>query len=102
MAAGTPFLGVPLQPEQDFNIVEMERHGAAVRVSQEDAVSPNMTALVKKALGDVGLKAAAERIRAVYVKADGPGASADAILELVRYPSRASRSEIGARRASVA
>ncbi|MBX3232014.1 MAG: hypothetical protein KIT84_20140 [Labilithrix sp.] len=96
MAGGTPFLGIPLQPEQDFNIVEMERHGAARRVSQEDAISPRMTAMVKEVLGDASFKLAAERIRAIYAKADGPGAAAEAILELVGHSNRARTTPSGA------
>lgn len=87
MASGVPFVGIPLQPEQDFNIVEMERHGAARRISQEDAVSPRMTAVVREVLADDRHRRAARRIAAIYAKADGPGACADAILELVVDPS---------------
>lgn len=97
MASGIPFVGVPLQPEQDFNIVEMERHGAARRISQEDAVSPRMTALVREVLDDDRFTQAAEKIQAIYARADGPGASADAILELLgsagARPSRESSRE---------
>jgi UDP:flavonoid glycosyltransferase YjiC (YdhE family) len=83
MASGVPFVGVPLQPEQDFNIVEMERHGAARRISQEDAVGAHMTSLVREICADDGFSRAAKGIQAIYAKADGPGAAADAILELV-------------------
>lgn len=83
MASGIPCVGIPLQPEQDLNIVEMERHGAARRISQEDAVSPRMTAVVREVLSDPGHREAARRIQTVYAKADGPAACAEAILELV-------------------
>lgn len=101
MASATPFVGIPLQPEQDFNIVEMERHGAARRISQEDAVSARMTSMVRDVLSDERHREAARRIQAIYAKADGPGACADAILELVgdaagrRGSTRARASEAG-------
>ena len=83
MAAGIPFVGVPLQPEQDFNVVEMERLGAARRIAPAAATGPAMTSLVREVLDDPGYAQAARRVQGRYERADGPGAAADAILELV-------------------
>jgi UDP:flavonoid glycosyltransferase YjiC (YdhE family) len=41
-----------------------------------------MTGLVREMLGDERFTKAAERISSIYARADGPGAAADAILEL--------------------
>lgn len=81
MAFGTPFIGIPLQPEQDFNIVEMERHGAAVRISKKEAMNGRLAPLVDAMTSEPRYRDAARRVQAVYAKADGPRACADAIVE---------------------
>ena len=72
------------------------RQGAARRVSQADAPSPRMTSLVRALAADDVSARAAKRIQSIYAAADGPGAAADAILELVvekRAPAPAPESE---------
>lgn len=75
LASGTPFLGIPLQPEQDLNIALAARLGAARR-----AVRPARDA--GRMLGDDRYRAAARRIHDVYAAIDGPGAAADAIVKV--------------------
>lgn len=83
MAFGTPFIGVPLQPEQDFNIVEMERHGAAVRISKKEAMNGRLAPLVETMISEPRYREAARKVQAMYGKANGPAACAEAIVELV-------------------
>ncbi len=91
LAAGRPFVGVPLQPEQEWNVAAVERLGAAVRISEEAARGPAMTAAVRSLLDDASARAAAERIAAIFAGVDGPGRCADAIIEhLERRVRRAS------------
>ncbi|MFO0648227.1 MAG: hypothetical protein U0326_18455 [Polyangiales bacterium] len=91
LAAGRPFVGIPLQPEQEWNVAAVERLGAAVRVSEASARGPAMTAAVRALLDDASARAAAARIAAVFADIDGPGRCAEAILEyLDRRERRAS------------
>ena len=82
LAAGLPFVGIPLQPEQHFNVVMAERQGAARFVAQADAGTPRLLAAARTLLADDRARAAARRLQALYAAVDGPGAAADAILEL--------------------
>ncbi|MBI2388454.1 MAG: glycosyltransferase family 1 protein [Deltaproteobacteria bacterium] len=81
MTSGTPLIGIPLQPEQDFNVVLMERHGAARRLAEAHAASPALTELVRTMLADERYKEAAQRVQRWYAGVDSAGAAADAILE---------------------
>jgi UDP:flavonoid glycosyltransferase YjiC (YdhE family) len=83
MAAGTPLIGIPLQPEQDCNLHFVEQQGAARRLPLRDVGKGRLTALVKEMLDDPASRNAAARIRAAYARRDGPKLSAEAILRLV-------------------
>jgi UDP:flavonoid glycosyltransferase YjiC (YdhE family) len=88
LAAGTPLIGIPLQPEQDLNIVLAERLGAARRIAPRHAGSGRMTALAGRMLADGRYRTAAGRIRAWYQAVDGPGNAAAAIIELAGDTAR--------------
>lgn len=47
-----------------------------------------MTRLVREVLDDPGYALAAKRVQALYAEAAGPGAAADAILDLVAPAAR--------------
>jgi len=79
MAAGTPVIGVPLHPEQDLNVVLLERLGAAVRVAPSAAGGRRMSAVVRAALDTSPLRQGAARVRAWYDAVDGPDAAAQVI-----------------------
>lgn len=89
MAAGTPLVAIPLQPEQDFNGQIVERHGAGARITMRDAMSPRLAELVRRILGDASFEEGAMRVKASYARVDGPGRAADAILELAQRSSQA-------------
>jgi UDP:flavonoid glycosyltransferase YjiC (YdhE family) len=80
MAAGTPLVVIPLQPEQDFNGQIVERHHAGARISLRDVPGPALTALAKKILGDPRYREGARTVQRSYAAVDGAGAAADAIL----------------------
>lgn len=84
MAAGTPLLAVPLQPEQTLNAVLLEKRGAARRLTRTAT-----TDQVRHMLADDRYRDAARRIKALYDRVDGAGAAADRILALTRSPGRA-------------
>lgn len=89
MAAGTPLIAIPLQPEQDFNGQLLERHRAGARITMADAATPKLAALTRRILDDASYRRGAKKLAASYADVDGAGAAADAILELVGTGARA-------------
>jgi UDP:flavonoid glycosyltransferase YjiC (YdhE family) len=87
MASGTPTLGIPLQPEQDLNVVLLERHGAAHRIPPRRAGTPKLATLARRMLADDRYRQAARRIQRLYASVDGPARAAEAIMELATTPS---------------
>jgi UDP:flavonoid glycosyltransferase YjiC (YdhE family) len=81
MAGGAPVLGFPLQPEQDLNLVLLERLGAARRVDPRSPTS-RVGAIAREMLAGDSYRRAARRIQGIYQAVDGPGNAAEAILEL--------------------
>ena len=82
LASGTPFVGIPLQPEQHLNVHLAERAGAARMVAPAGVATPALAAAVSAVLEDERHQAAARRLQAEMAAVDGPGAAADAILEV--------------------
>lgn len=93
MASGTPFVGFPLQPEQQANLDIAEGQGLARTVPLTHATTPAMTQAVRALLHDERARAAAQRVRGLYAAVDGAANAADAILELVAVerPARSPR-----------
>ncbi|MFB4319475.1 glycosyltransferase [Actinomadura sp. 21ATH] len=80
LAAGTPLIAVPLQPEQALNAAMAERLGAA-RALAPGAVA-DLTARAEEMLAGGAFREAAARVRDLYLAADGAGRAAEAVLEL--------------------
>lgn len=79
LAAGTAFVGVPLQLEQDLNVALAERLGAATAVAQRAARRGRIVEAVRAILADPGHRAAARRVQELYAEVDGPRNAAEAI-----------------------
>ena len=82
LASGTPFVGIPLQPEQHLNVHLAERAGAARMVAPADVATPALAAAVLAVVEDERHQAAARGLQVEMAAVDGPGAAADAILRL--------------------
>jgi UDP:flavonoid glycosyltransferase YjiC (YdhE family) len=82
MAAGTSVLGLPLQPEQDLNIVLLERLGAARRIPLRHAGAARLADAAREMLADEGYRRSARRVQAVYAGIDGPANAAAAVIEV--------------------
>ena len=76
LASGTPFVGIPLQPEQHANVALVERQGAARLALRPDDVAR----AVRELLADERFRDNARRLQTAFAAVDGPGAAADAIL----------------------
>lgn len=80
MAAGTPLIGIPPQPEQDTNVHLLERKGAARTLIQDAVGKGKLPALVREMLAEPSYRRAAGTIKLAYARRDGPTLSAEAIL----------------------
>ncbi|WP_203582095.1 glycosyltransferase [Microbacterium hibisci] len=85
-AAGIPFVGMGLQPEQVWNVDQCVRRGNALALSPKQAGTPALAAAVQRLLSDSRIRAAAERVRAEFADEDGAAASARLIEEAVAAP----------------
>jgi UDP:flavonoid glycosyltransferase YjiC (YdhE family) len=81
MAAGVPIVGIPLQPEQDWNVAAVSRLGAAVRATPAEAVTTAMTSKVRALLASADARASAVRIKELFSEIDGAARSAEVIVD---------------------
>ena len=82
-AQGWPFIGIPLQFEQRFNVQRCAAFGSARLVSQKEARATDWAALVRQALADEVMHSRARRMAELMEGLDGPGRAAEAICELL-------------------
>jgi len=80
---GWPFIGIPLQFEQRFNVQRCAAFGSARLVSQREARRTDWAELVRQALADDGMRSRARRMAGLMEGLDGPGRAAEAICELL-------------------
>jgi hypothetical protein len=83
VGSGTPFIGLPLQPEQDTNVVLVERQGAARRLAPRLAGTAQLSTMVQAMLADPRYRRNAERLRRIYAELDGAAGAATAIIDLL-------------------
>lgn len=83
IAAGVPLIGIPLQPEQFFNVKQVERHGAGRCLSLRDFKKGKLKATVQDVLGDPGCRAAMGKLQRFQAARNGPCEVARAIRQLV-------------------
>jgi UDP:flavonoid glycosyltransferase YjiC (YdhE family) len=82
LAAGVPFVGIPLQPEQDANVTFAQDQGAARLIAQKAAGTPAMTATARDLLADAPARDSARRLQQIFAAVDGPTTAAQAITEI--------------------
>ncbi|MEI3849219.1 MULTISPECIES: glycosyltransferase [unclassified Microbacterium] len=94
-AAGIPFVGMGLQPEQVWNVDQCVNQGNALALAPKQAGTPALADAVRRVLADPGIRAAAERVRDAYADEDGAAASARIIDRLIDSgrPRRVVRAE---------
>ena len=71
LASGLPFVGIPLQPEQDANVVFAERQGAARRVTTREAGTRSVADAARKLLTEPSYRARAQDLQAIFAAVDG-------------------------------
>jgi len=80
---GWPFIGIPLQLEQRFNVQRCAAFGSARLVSQKEARRADWAALVRGALADDRMRSRARHMAELMKGLDGPGQAAEAICKLL-------------------
>jgi UDP:flavonoid glycosyltransferase YjiC (YdhE family) len=87
MVSGTPFVGLPLQGEQEFNVHLAERLGMAIRLSPSAAGTPALTQAVRRLLDEASFREAAAKVRNLYSGTDGAAGAAQAIITYLHEQS---------------
>jgi UDP:flavonoid glycosyltransferase YjiC (YdhE family) len=103
LASGVPFVGLPMHPEQDWNVVCAERAGAAIRFDPRRAGDGSLTRALLTLLDGpsaVTARAAAARVRDLYAAVDGADEAARVIVEAVERSAPAEREPRGPRAAA--
>ena len=83
ISAGTPLIGFPLQPEQNFNLRQIERHGAGRCLSLRRLKRGGLRRAVEEVIGDGGHRSAMSRLQAWQAARDGPLEAAKAVRSLL-------------------
>ncbi|TDE98801.1 glycosyltransferase [Occultella glacieicola] len=82
-AAGIPFVGMGLQPEQVWNVDVCVRQGNALALTPKQAGGPELAAAVFRLLEEPTFRRAAERVEAEFDHEDGARASARVIDRII-------------------
>jgi UDP:flavonoid glycosyltransferase YjiC (YdhE family) len=88
IASGTPIIGVPLQPEQAFNLRLVQQHGAGRCLSLRALSRGRLGQAVDELLDDGAFAVAMEKLQRAQATRDGPLAAAQAICDLARTWNR--------------
>ncbi|MDO5494034.1 MAG: glycosyltransferase [Nesterenkonia sp.] len=83
---GWPFIGIPLQMEQRFNVQRCVDYGSARLVGPRRTRRADWSVLVSEALTDDRMRGRAAAMAAELRDVDGPGAAAAEIAALVGWP----------------
>lgn len=78
-AAGIPFVGMGLQPEQVWNVDQCVKQGNALALAPKQAGTAALAEAVRRLLADDAMRAAASRVRDAYAQEDGAAATARVI-----------------------
>jgi UDP:flavonoid glycosyltransferase YjiC (YdhE family) len=88
IAAGVPVIGFPLQPEQNFNLRLVERHGAGLCRSLRSLARGRLRDAIDTVLGDPAYKTAMAQLKGWQATRDGPLEVARKLMDLPIPSSR--------------
>ncbi len=83
IASGIPVIGFPLQPEQNFNLKQMERHGAGLCLSRRSLRRGLLTSAIRQVLGQGNFRESAQRLQKWQSSRDGPLEAARIVKALI-------------------
>jgi UDP:flavonoid glycosyltransferase YjiC (YdhE family) len=84
IAAGTPVIGVPLQPEQDFNVHLVARQGAGMAIAPRQLHSPRLRSAIETVLADTSYRRSAQKLKSWQDAMDGPLEAAREVARIAR------------------
>ncbi len=84
IASGTPLIGFPLQPEQNFNIMQVERHGGGLCMSLRNLKKGKLRPAIVRVLNDRSYKTNMKKLQAFQETRDGPLEAAKCVIELIQ------------------
>jgi len=70
-AAGTPFVGIGLQPEQESNIDALVRQGSAIRIRKRRLSRESLLTAIEQLLNDPSARQKAKEIQGLFAVWDG-------------------------------
>jgi UDP:flavonoid glycosyltransferase YjiC (YdhE family) len=88
-ASGTPFIGIPMHPEQELNVALVAQQHAGYAISPRHATQQRMTDVVRWMLNDPRFKAGALKVQQIYRQWDGAQRAAQAIIEFLKTQPQA-------------
>lgn len=83
ISAGVPVIGFPLQPEQNFNLRLLEKHGAGCCMSLRSLARGRLPGAIADVLGDPGYGTAMKRLQAWQASRNGAREAARRIVDLL-------------------
>lgn len=83
VSAGTPVIGFPIQPEQNFNLKLIERHGAGICLSLRSLNKGLLKQSIEKVLKDNSYKKSMEQLQFWQSRKDGASETAKIISDLI-------------------
>jgi UDP:flavonoid glycosyltransferase YjiC (YdhE family) len=82
IASGTPVIGFPIQPEQNFNLRLLEQHGAGRCLSFWSLKAGRLRAAIEEVLGDGRYRREMLRLQGLQARLDGPTEAAKVLKEV--------------------
>jgi len=82
IASGTPFLGFPLHPEQDFNLNLVENKGGGLRLSLKSLKNRDFRPHIEEMLNNLSYKSRMKRLKGLQDSYGGGENAAAALIEL--------------------
>jgi UDP:flavonoid glycosyltransferase YjiC (YdhE family) len=70
-ASGTPFVGIGMQPEQEWNIDFLVRRGCAIRLSRHEVTRQDIIQAVEQLLNNQHAQAVAKEVQSEYQQWNG-------------------------------
>ncbi len=83
VSAGTPIIGFPIQPEQNFNLKLIERHGAGICLSLRSLHKGLLKQEIEKIIKDNNYKKSMEKLQLWQSRKDGALEAAKIISDLI-------------------
>lgn len=91
VSSAAPFVGIGMQPEQEWSIDMLVRAGTARRVSWRDVHPGSIAIAVSELMDNDHACAKAVELSALYAQHDGGATTADRLLDVARRPQQSKR-----------